>query len=576
MADVTELYADCLRHKALLEAIADNFPHPAFVLTLDRRVIWHNDAAAPLGQAAPDGGACQGLCYGAPELCGKIGYPCPLEHINAAGQPLKVLHERTGADRKVRHFELLSTPLHTADGDLIGVIGVLNDVSEYQTALTLLREKDAKLLELARHDSLTGLANRGLAMERLDFAIRRARRSGHLVGVICLDLNQFKQINDSMGHEVGDAVLIKLAKRMSAAVRSEDTVARLGGDEFIIILDRIDTPEGANQVAKKLQVAIGEPMLFDSRMLNISANLGISLFPRNGDDAETLLRNANAAMCRAKQTGGGKPQLFSESSDDWSTEKMSLEFNLRKSLEVANESDFFLLYQPVVDLSDSKVVKVEALLRWNHPELGIISPEHFLSIAEESGLIRSLDDWVLLTACNQLVAWHKQGFNLPRISVNLSAKELLRGDFPGKLARILAITGCPVTGLELELSEVSVMSDVEGTREVLRKLGEMGVTISIDDFGTGFTSLSNLRLWPINQLKLDRSIVKELPGNDNDAALARAILALGKSLQLNVVAEGIETEAQREFLIQEGCLQGQGYYYSHPVTQDNLVRHLIH
>jgi diguanylate cyclase (GGDEF)-like protein len=576
LADVTELYADCIRHKALLESITSNLPHSAFVLTFDRQVIWQNDAAAQLEQGASGEDACQGLCYGKRELCGKIGYPCPVEHIKETGQSLKVLHERTGSDGKTRHFELHASPLLTADGESIGVIGSLNDVSEYQTALTLLREKDAMLMELSRHDSLTGLANRGLAMERLDFAIRRARRSGHLVGVIYLDLNQFKQINDSMGHEIGDAVLVKLAKRMAVAVRSEDTVARLGGDEFIVILDRIDTPEGANQVAKKLQLAIGEPMLFGSRMLNNSANLGISLFPRNGDDAETLLKNANAAMCRAKQTGGGKPQFFDESADNATMEKMSLEFNLRKSLEVANESDFFLLYQPVVDLADSKVVKVEALLRWNHPELGIIAPAHFLSIAEESGLIRSLDDWVLLTACNQLVAWHNQGFNLPRISVNLSAKGLLRGDFPGKLSRILAITGCPVAGLELELSEVSVMSDADTTREVLRKLGNMGVTISIDDFGTGFTSLSNLKLWPVNQLKLDRSIVKELPGNDHDAALARAILALGKSLQLNVVAEGIETEAQREFLIQEGCLQGQGYYYSRPVTQDNLVRHLVH
>lgn len=581
MSKNKELEKDCWSQKALLESVFDAVGDPVMAIGLDHRLLWMNEAAGQVMAAEGRGpeAFCHEILYDCDTPCEHGSVPCSLAMVRSAGQRTKFLHQRQDADGVIRQFEVVAMPLRDDWGELVGVVKTMRDITEHRELLSTLHERGQMLEARVSKDPLTGLANRELAMERIGHAIALAHRNRNQLGLLFIDLNQFKKINDTCGHEVGDQVLLKVAERLNEAVREGDTVARLGGDEFVVLLDRLASPEGAAVLGRKLLAALRKPMQLEAagvRKYEIGASIGISIYPRDGKDAETLLRNADTAMYRAKRDGADKPQFFSEALTREDRARLDMEHCLRRALNDEGESEFFLLYQPVVDLVDGRIDKVEALLRWNHPEFGIVAPDRFLPVAEESGLIQSLDEWVLFTACSQFVEWREKGFGLPRISVNLSGRQLVQRDFPRRLASILDATDCPGTSLELELNEASLMTVADEVRTVLAGVRELGVAISVDDFGTGYTSLSHLRLMPITQLKLDRSLVSCLPAGGNEAAVARAVMALSASMQFKVVAEGIENEAQRDFLIAEGCRQGQGYLYSQPMRADALADFLRH
>jgi diguanylate cyclase (GGDEF)-like protein len=571
---------ECIKQQQLMESILDSAADPIIAIAFDKRIIWMNRAARELSPnltSTPDV-QCDSrlwICRGLGEIC-VPGDPCPIEMIRRGHEQAKTVREVTDKMGGRHVYEFHATALISSCGEAVGIVKSLRDVTEHLDNLALLNQKEAALKQLAQHDPLTGLANRALAMERVAYALRQAHRGNNMVGLIYIDLVGFKLVNDTMGHETGDAVLKKVAQRLCEVVREGDTVARLGGDEFLIILDRLKHPGDAALVADKLIAALREPMSLQARVLNVSGSVGISIYPLDGDDADTLLRHADQAMYRAKRGGSIEAHFHMPTRSHLDGGIPATDRHLKQALEEADEHDFLVVYQPVVDLVDNRIIKVEALLRWNHREFGILSPDRFLPLAESSGLIKALDDWVLLTVCQQYIDWRDQGFNLPCISVNLSAKQLSRADLPNRLARILDITGCPTQAIELEFAELSVMADPDHNRAVLEQLRALGVGLCIDDFGAGYASLNQLKLLPIGHLKLDRSLVRQLPGDGHEAAFARAILALGQSMKMNIVAKGIETEDQRDFLRAEGCNHGQGYFYGKPLSSENIAGHLPH
>lgn len=565
-------------HTDFLESVFSTVGDPIMAIGLDHKLLWINVAAQEILEADADwaGRQCYEHCFDRSHPCQPTDQvPCSLSIVSSMGCKTKFtlnrISPRTGAER---HIEVVAMPLRDASGELVGVVKSMRDITEHRQRMDDLLVNEQILVARSLQDPLTGLANRDLGMERIEYAIRQAHRNRNLVGLLFIDLNGFKQINDTHGHEVGDFILRESGSRFACAVREGDTVARLGGDEFVVVLDRLDSPEDAAVVARKLlatlrgPMRIGKPKRLD---LFVSASIGISIYPRDGEDACTLLRNADTAMYATKRNECPNPHFFSAELTRMDKERRDVEFGLRRALEDVDSKELFLLYQPVVNLADGRIEKVEALLRWNHPELGVCKPGRFLQVAVESGLIRPLDEWVLMTACTQYLDWRSQGIDIPRISVNLSAKPIYQRDFPSRLAAMFDALDCPGHALEIELNEACVMSAPEMAQDILKRLRELGVTITIDDFGTGYTSLNQLQRMPITHLKLDCALVSRLPEGKHEAAVTRAILALGSSMQFKVVAEGIENAAQRDFLIAEGCEQGQGHYFSEPVSPEQLV-----
>ncbi len=450
-------------------------------------------------------------------------------------------------------------------GEIINYVGVFSDISS-------LKRSQEELEHLAHHDPLTGLPNRLLFRARLEHALQRAVRSGGQLAVLFLDLDGFKHVNDSLGHTAGDSLLQEVAKRLAAPLRREDTVARLGGDEFTVLLEGIHGRKSAARVAETLIRALAEPIRLQGRELFVSASVGISLFPRDGDSVEALLRNADAAMYEAKEGGRNTCRFYTEELTALAFERVVMEGELRRAIE---KGELMLHYQPQVDLPTGRLVGLEALVRWDHPVEGLVAPSRFIPIAEQSGLIVPLGNWVLHTACQQAKAWLDAGHHIGRVSVNVAGRQIQRTDLVTTVRDVLARTQLPPDHLELEITEGFIMGQAEESVTLLKSLRALGVGLSIDDFGTGYSSLAYLKRLPIDKLKIDRSFVRELPDDENDAAIARAVIALGHSLQFTVIAEGVETAAQRDFLLTLGCDQGQGFLFSTPRPAEMLTPLLI-
>ncbi|HJV51514.1 MAG TPA: EAL domain-containing protein [Noviherbaspirillum sp.] len=423
---------------------------------------------------------------------------------------------------------------------------------------------EAQIRHQATHDALTGLPNRNLLHDRLQQALANARRHGQIAAVAFIDLDQFKFINDSLGHQVGDDLLKVVGQRLRSCMRAADTVARQGGDEFVIVLANHKNSESVTDTVRRLIAVVAEPWFARGLELQVTCSVGVSVFPDDGRDAETLLRHADAAMYKAKELGRNTFQYFSAEMNRHATERLELLNSLRYAL--AND-EFVLQYQPKVDLASGRVIGAEALIRWHSAVRGMVSPAAFIPLAEESGLIIAIGEWVLYTACAQNVMWQRAGLPAVPISVNLSPRQLARDDIVERVADVLQSTGLEARYLELEITENVVMRDVDKSLATLVRLKELGVQISIDDFGTGYSSLNYLKRFPVDTLKIDRSFVNDIATDAGDAAIVKAVISLAHILNLNVVAEGVETQEQRCFLMENGCDQVQGYYFGRPMPE---------
>ena len=434
--------------------------------------------------------------------------------------------------------------------------------------LTGRRQTEETLRSLAYHDPLTGLPNRLLFDDRLAQAIERARRARQLLTVMLIDLDRFTLINDSLGLGTGDQIIKGVAERLVGALRRSDTVARLGGDEFMVLLLGTSGEKAAARVAQKLIDVLRPPLRVEGHELTTSASIGIALFPHDGDDPETLLKNAANALSRAKEQGRNHYQFYTNDMNAVAFERLILESGLRKALE---QGELVLHYQPKVSVADGSIRGVEALLRWQHPDLGMVAPAEFIPLAEETGLIVPIGAWVLRMACAQVSGWHRLGHGQLDLAVNISARQFQERNLVGTIAAAVSESGLPASHIELELTESVIMRDAQDAARRLKELTALGIRLAIDDFGTGYSSLGYLRTFPIHSLKIDRSFVRDIEGDPNSAALAKAIVAMAAGLRLNVVAEGVETQEQLERLREYGCQEYQGYLFSKPLPAEEML-----
>ncbi len=431
---------------------------------------------------------------------------------------------------------------------------------------------EATVEHQAHYDLLTNLPNRTTFKDRLTVALAQTGRNRKMLGILFVDLDRFKTIVDTLGHTIGDKLLRGVAERLRASLEEGDTLARMGGDEFVILLPQINRADRAVRVAQRIIEAIKPPFHFDQNELHITMSIGITLYPYDGEDADTLLRNADTALYRAKEQGRNNYQLYTPAMNARAFERLALENSLRKAVE---RKEFLLHYQPQVHMKTGAIIGTEALVRWQHPDLGLVFPAEFISIAEETGLITQLGEWVIRTACTQNKAWQKAGLPSMTVAVNLSARQFQQQDLVETVARILKETGLEARWLEMEITEGIAMQNADYTNVLLRGLKDMGVKVALDDFGTGYSSLSYLKKFPIDTLKIDQSFVRDLTLDPNDAAIANAVIVLAHSLKLNVIAEGVETRDQETYLREHQCDVSQGFLFSNPLPAsalESLVR----
>ena len=435
-----------------------------------------------------------------------------------------------------------------------------------------LRNKQNRLDYLAHHDTLTNLPNRLLFQDRLRHAISKARRMQQIMALLFLDLDRFKNINDSLGHEVGDQVLQEVAKRLTNIVRESDTLARLGGDEFVIALEQNTESRELTIVAQKILETLSTAFHIDTHELYITASIGISLYPANGLTPETLMKTADVAMYRAKEKGRNNFQFFALEMNERAHQALFLENNLRKAID---NQELALYYQPQVEITTGKTTGMEALIRWHHPTRGVIPPDKFIPMAEETGLIIPIGKWVINTACQQTMQWQQAGFPPCKVAVNISPRQFRQSDLVETVAQALDESGLAACWLELEITENVLVEDVAQTITIMESLNSLGVSLAIDDFGTGYSSLSYLHRFPLSKLKIDRSFVQSIGGPAGNQAIVEAIIALACALDLEVIAEGIENQEQIAFLKERGCFYGQGFYFSRPLPVDACEQFLL-
>ena len=469
--------------------------------------------------------------------------------------------------QEVMDADLSLSLIKDEKGNVVEMVGYAQDITKRKRAeAEILRQKNI-LLHQAHHDALTGLPNRILFNDRLEQSLKKAKRSHDKIAILFIDLDHFKEINDSLGHAVGDEVLKIVTKRLNNVVRNEDSIARLGGDEFVVMIDNLLQGQNASLLAQKILEVLAQPVTLEGHILYVSSSIGISIYPDDGSSTDNLLKYADAAMYKAKAEGRNNFQFYSTEMTELAFERVVMEASLRASLE--NE-DFIVYYQPQVDAKNSKIIGMEALVRWNHPTMGVISPAKFIPLAETTGLIIELDQYVMRTAMKQVVQWYDDGLNPGKLALNLAVKQLQKKDFIQTLENMLHETKCKAECIELEVTESQIMNHPEEAIIALNQISDIGVELAIDDFGTGYSSLSYIKKLPIHKLKIDQSFIRGLPTDAEDSAITKAIISLAQNLNLNILAEGVETDEQRKFLLENGCNYIQGYFYSKPVNADAM------
>ncbi|KTC92407.1 bifunctional diguanylate cyclase/phosphodiesterase [Fluoribacter dumoffii] len=497
-----------------------------------------------------------------------------MEHVNhkRINLAIKELREETVELESYRRngevfwAEVSVAPVRDSFDNVKHYVCILNDVTQR-------REMEQQLIQQATHDSLTELPNRVLLIDRVDQAILQAKKKGSMLGFLFLDLDHFKMTNDTLGHSIGDRLLQAVSNRLLIATDDFDTVCRLGGDEFVILLQDVASELQAQQKAEEILESIAKPFQIDQHNLKVTGSIGISYFPKDGDDYESLMKSADLSMYHAKDSGRNTYRTYDKEMNMRIINRMQLDNALRDSLK---KNEFHLVYQPFINLATNKVIGFEALLRWHSHILGDVPPNEFISMAEENGLILDIGMWVLKEACSQLVRWHAQGYDHLTVAVNISGRQFRQAHLSQLIEKILLETGLPARFLELELTESLLVDNVKHAVETMYELKDMGTKLVIDDFGTGYSSLSYLKQFPVDKLKIDRSFISELVNRENDAAITRAIINLGHSLNLEVLAEGVETDLQREFIVQHGCDYAQGYYFSMPKKPEELKEFISH
>jgi diguanylate cyclase (GGDEF)-like protein/PAS domain S-box-containing protein len=546
---------DWAAERALFRAMIDQVPDYLFVKDVDSRFVVANRAvAADLGRTPEELIGKTDFDLHSPDFARK--FFADEQRVVHTGKPAIALEESIMTTEG--HRKWLSTtkvPLRDNGGKIVGIVGICRDVTERKLA-------EDQIHFLAHHDALTGLPNRVLLMDRIEQALLQAERNGTCVTVVFMDLDNFKLVNDSLGHSAGDMLLRTVAERMVKSLRTSDTVVRIGGDEFVILLPDQHSPSDAAGILEKMRAAIAQPIAIEGQLFRVTVSMGLATYPADGNDGETLLMNADTAMYQAKERGRDNFQHYTAEMNISARERRILQEGLRLAVE---RKEFALVYQPQFDLRTGEIVAVEALLRWHHPTLGVIPPAKFIPIAESTGLIVPLGDWVLHEACRQNKAWQDAGIPPVTVGVNVSARQFRDGTLVKRVASTLKSTGLEPGYLELELTESLLMQDAEQAIGTMRELQALGVKFAIDDFGTGYSSLSALKAFPLARLKIDRSFVHNVVTDPNDRSIAMAMISLGQKLNLRVIAEGVETAEQVRFLSENHCDEIQGFHFSHPV-----------
>ena len=510
----------------------------------------------------------------------------------AIGQHVSMVHREEDIPKVIKSIEILKeTGMHIAEtthvsksGKIIDVllslsvlkdenenpirfVGFAQDITERKQAQKKLLEQKDILQHQAHHDALTNLPNRTLFNDRLVQAIQTAKRDKSEFALLFLDLDHFKEINDSLGHDVGDRVLKVVTRRLNAVMREEDTLARLGGDEFTIIMKNLIHGQDASILAQKILIDLAKPIVINEHKFYVSSSIGVSLYPSDGTSASNLLKYADAAMYKAKDEGRNNFQFYSSEMTELAFERVVMEASLRAGIE--NE-EFIVYYQAQVDGNNNKLIGMEALVRWNHPSMGLVPPTKFIPLAEFTGLIVELDQFVMKCAMKQVSKWREDGLNPGILALNLAMKQLEQKDFIPMLQNIIKETQSKPELIEFEVTESQIMTNPEEAINILSQINDLGIELAVDDFGTGYSSLSYLKKLPISKLKIDQSFVKDLPSDEEDVGITKAVIALAKSLNLRIIAEGVETKEQKEFLVKNGCDNIQGYLYSKPVPADEM------
>ena len=549
-----------------LQSIIDGIHDPIMLIREDYTVeVMNSSLSASLQHiklADPAHPKCYEVSHHRTTPCDGIDHPCPLRDVMDTKEHITVIHNHYDMEGAMSYVELSVTPLLDKEQNCVGIIESSRDITAHLAVQEELREQKITLNYQAHHDVLTGLSNRILFNDRLEQGIKKSQRNKRKLALFFIDLDHFKEINDSLGHTVGDKVLKAVTQRLSKVLRKEDSLARLGGDEFTVILEGLTQIQDASLLAEKILKSLREPITIENNVLYVSCSIGISFYPEDGVNAHDLLKHADVAMYKAKEDGRNNFKFYSSEMTELVFERVVMEASLREALK---KEEFVVYYQPQVNGETGTLIGMEGLVRWQHPNMGLVLPEKFIPILEKIGLIMQLDQWVMKKAMRQIVQWYSQGFNPGVLSLNLSIKQLEQKDFIDILKMMLEETGCKPEWIELEVTEGQIMNNPDRAIIILNELSAMGIELAVDDFGTGYSSLSYLKRLPIHKLKIDQSFIKDLPDDEEDATITKSVIALAQSLNLKVIAEGVENEAQKNFLVENGCKNIQGYFYGKPM-----------
>ncbi|MFK5986601.1 MAG: EAL domain-containing protein [Pseudomonadota bacterium] len=555
-----------------LPQVIDSLEESIIVLDTNKNVLFINSA---FQNKLKEANKSQANIHSCEKLLDELYMPChgnnnlcPFEEISRTKKPIKTIHQFMDKNDLKQHIELSITPLYDKNNNIYGYVECRRDISEHIKLNETLKEKEKELYDLAHQDTLTGLPNRRLFLSHLKKVINTTKKSNALLALLFIDLDNFKKINDTLGHQIGDEVLKIAAKRLKGMVRENDIVCRLGGDEFVILIEMLIEPETAGLLAQNIINNQSQKIKLRQHELCIKSSIGISIYPNDAIDAEELLQSADIAMYKAKQLGRNTYSFYTQELKNNAIKQMLLEKELNQAI---SKKQLLIYYQPQINLETGQLTGMEALIRWQHPSKGLLPPDKFIPIAEQSCLIEDIGEWILETVCNQIVLWKKAGETPGRIAVNLASRQILNSNLVKKIKTLLEKSQCPANSLEFKITEGFLPHLTDESLETLNALREMGIELSIDDFGKGYASLAFLKRLPITRLKIDRSFIQNNGDEPPDEDIARAIIALGESLHIKVIAEGVEQKEQQNLLSRIGCKEAQGYLFGHPMNSKNMT-----